>query len=183
MRKRLEGIGIAKEVRYADQQIPEQGARFLRRLAQEFQVAVQRFRLVYLHAAMHAAHEGLAFIAAEIVAGPGQQQFVDLCLDGFHFRGQGAAVFIRGHRAERHVEIGGQLAKSGAHLGGGHGKVDNARADGAARHFGIGRPLAVGRLGHGDAAEFLDGLQAQGAVGVAAGQNDAHRALALVFGK
>jgi hypothetical protein len=38
-------------------------------------------------------------------------------------------------------------------------------------------------LGHGDAAEFLDGLQAQGAVGVAAGQNDAHRALALVFGK
>ena len=63
----------------------------------------------------------------------------------------------------------------------GEDMVHQARSDGAAQDAVI--LGGVHGLGHGHAAVFLDGLEAERAVGAGAGEDDADGVLALVFGQ
>ena len=70
-----------------------------------------------------------------------------------------------------------------AHPFGRLAEIDEAGAQRAERHVGGLGPEAVQGLGQGQAAVLLDRLDADGAVAVAAGQDHADRALALVEGQ
>src|SRR3569623_30222 len=70
------------------------------------------------------------------------------------------------------LSISGSMASSSSALNRPIGEVGAASS--------MCRPVPISGRGHGDAAIFLDGLQAQGAVGIAAGQHNAHRALAII---
>ncbi|KAG1530496.1 hypothetical protein G6F50_017279 [Rhizopus delemar] len=98
-----------------------------------------------MHAALHAAHEGLAFIAAEIVADAGPQQGVDLVLGGF----QPAALWPLGRGVVQVVQMpqpGREINQFHAHLIGRHDEVHQAGGDRAGGHFRAARPEPVGRL-------------------------------------
>src|SRR5580704_13497944 len=67
--KRLEGLGIAKEVGHADQQVVEQPVGFFRLALQSLDKLLYGFNLQGFHAALKTARNRAFLVLAEIVAG------------------------------------------------------------------------------------------------------------------
>ena len=60
-------------------------------------------------------------------------------------------------------------------------EIDAARLDGVSRH--VREPRGFGSLREDEPALVLDGLDAERAIGIAAGQHDANRAVAISDGE
>ena len=176
----LERLGIAKEVGDIDQQIAKQRAHFVLMTTQVFDIRFQIVDLHHLHAPLHAPHKGLGLVAAEVVADLAAQNAIDLRLGMLELLQLFLCAGTEG-RVVQHVSAVGELGEFRAHCLDRNRVVDKSRGDGAVRHAGMLRPEAVGSLRHRHAAAFLDGLEIERAVRVAAGQHHAHRQLALVF--
>ena len=177
--KCFERFGIAEEIGHADQKIAEHGRHFSLVAPQEGAITVEIGGLPDLHPAGDAAKERLALVACKIMPGMFQQNVRD---DLLHFGGVGLALFVdvQNHRLERAAAIA-DLGKLGGHILGGQGEIHEPRGNGALRHLGIERWLAIGDLRHGHAAMLLDDLHAQRAVAIAAGQHDRSGVFLLVL--
>jgi hypothetical protein len=130
--------------------------------------------LVEVHPPFDAAPDCARFVGGKIVAGAVAQQH-----DNFwHWLGQrGISVRIRPRRHQ--VGTFGVSHQALRQLAGRQHIIHQACGNGTARHAGI-----LGRfrlLGHRHACGALDGLDPERAVAGRAGQDDAHRSLALIL--
>ena len=181
-RQGVEGIAVAEEVRDIDEQVAEERTGFLHVVAQTVQVRIHLRELQYLHAPAHPANEGACLVAAEIVADLPDKRGID--------RRQGDADVALDHRvlqATRRVSAarGGlcQVHDLLPEFFGGQREIHQAGEDGRIGHVRMPGTEAVVNLGEREAAVFLDRLQTQRPIRIAAGQDDAKRALAEVDGQ
>ena len=172
--QRGKGLGIAKEVGDANQQVAKQRLDLAWRLLQELDIAFQRLDLIDRHAPLDAAVDGAGLVVRKIVPGQSTQQDEDL-FEGALGLGRRHAVGLVwfaesmnriAHLFSRHA-LGRQLK---VHQAGGN------RALGHAVVF-----ARVGRLHHCHAALALDGTQSHGAVAAGAREHDANGAFVLVL--
>ena len=133
-------------------------------------------RLGDAHPPLDAAQDGARLVEAEIDAGffaEQAEQVVELVLLGDQPAG------LVGRALE--VGMADELEQGFGHQFGRQDEIGQSGGDGATGHAAeFGR---VFFLNHHHAARFLDGSNATGAVAAGAGQNDAHRALALILGQ
>ena len=75
--QRVEGLGIAEELRDADQQLAEQQVGFVRVALEALDVGGDGVELQHLHAPLHAADQGILLVAGEVVADAAAQEGAD----------------------------------------------------------------------------------------------------------
>ena len=169
----LPGRRVAEEARHPDQQLLEEQIQLLRILLQVADVSRDLVDLVDAHAPLDPAVEGVLLVEGKVVAGLGAQQDDDLFQGALRLVFQGQSGLGDERRA---LEIGDDLARQLLHRG--H-DVRQPGVNRAARHaVEFGRR----RLLHQHHARlFLDGPQAQRAVGAHARENHADAVLLLVL--
>ena len=168
-------LGIAEEVGHADQQFLEQQIEFMRVAAQVFDVGLDGGDLVHRHAPFDAAIERVGLVEREIVAAVVAQQDDDLV--------EGRQDIRRGGRFKRQLvrRMAQGVGDASRQRFGRGDDIGHAGLDGAARHavgLGAGRFLRQRQPGL-----FLDGAQAEDAVGTHAGEDDADGLLLAIFGE
>jgi hypothetical protein len=173
--ERGEGLGIAEEVRDADQQVAEELLRLLGILAQALDVGRHGGELVHLHATLDPPHERRGLVAAEVVAGLAPQQRADARQLAAHLLGERVPDVL----LVQLPQVARVLDEPCRHLLGRQHVVHHARADRAAEHGVV--PGRFGRLRHHHPAVLLDRAQAERAVAARARQQDADGAVALVL--
>ena len=72
--QRLEGLGVAEEVRDADEQLLEQDVDLVRVLLQVADILHRAFDLVQVHPPLDAPPDGVGLVAGEVVARARAQQ-------------------------------------------------------------------------------------------------------------
>ena len=171
--ERLEGFAVAEERRHRNEQVAEQRLRLVRVVAQILVVLFQVMGSGDLHAAGDPPQHGRALVFRKIMTGAHAQQRED----ALQF------LFVRflQQAGNRHRLLDAQQ------IGKPHGEFTHRQheirwtgGDGAARHRGIFGLVRV--LHQDDAAGFLDGAHADGAVRTGAAQNDGE-AVAEPFGE
>jgi hypothetical protein len=158
----LEGLGIAEEAGDRDQQIGQQRLRLFRILPQIEEIALEILLARDLHAPQQPAHHRRALVMGEIMPGAHPQ----MCEYAAHI------VFLVGAAAgNRSQALGpGQLDKSLGQLAERQHEIHHIGFDGGIGHGGM---FGFRRVLHqDDAAGFLHRLDADGAVGAPAGQDD-----------
>src|SRR6185312_5723497 len=156
----LERLAVAEEGRHRDQQVAEQRLRFVGVVAHDVVILLQIVGAVDLHAPRDAPQHGGALVFGEIVPGahpqmrddPAQQFLVEIA-------DVGSDAFLDLDQVDQPL---GEIEYR-------QHEVGDAGGDGASRHGGIFG--LVGFLYEDDAAGFLDGAHADGAVRSGAAQD------------
>ena len=172
--ERLESFLVAEEACDADEQVLVEVLRLGVVFPQLVEVFGRRLQAAQGHAPADAADDGGALVLREIDAGVAAEDAEDLVHDAVGHRGEGG-VLLGG------VGMAGEPHQLAGDLVGRQDVIDPAVGDGASRHGVVAGRFFV--LGEGDAALGLDGLEAEGAVGAAAGQDHADGASLLVVGQ
>src|SRR6185436_7380771 len=174
---------------HADQQVVEESIDLSGTLLQQLDVIADRIDLVQGHPAHDAAVEGAGLVKRKIDARARAQKHdkrAQLLIAG-EKKTFDVLALLRYRTARltslfrRDVRMPGETRKFLRDLLRSHHKIDAAAADGAARHAEVFGSALV--LRKGDATLAFDFRHAQCAVGAAAGQNDANRAVLLFDGK
>ena len=173
----LELLGVAEELRHADEQVVEEVLRLGRLGPQELDIAADVVLLHDLHAALDAPQEGVLLVAVEVVPGALAQDGRDPAERIGRF---GEARF----EALALVETAEMAGVGLDPLRDGLGRQEEVgeRAGRGARRE-LERALLRSALGDGEAALLLQRRDAERAVAGAAVKHDADRPLALGLGK
>ena len=161
---------------HADQQVAEKLLDLFRIMAQALQVRIHRSRPGLVQAAADAAHQRALLVVPEVVPGLAAQDGADAPQVAGDLLADALPVAPLPLPQTREV-----LHQPGGHLRHRQHVIDGAGEDGAARHAVEAR--RGGGLDQGQAAVLLDRLEAQGAVGAGAGEDDAHGLVLLVLGQ
>ena len=176
--QRLERGGIAKELRYADQQFAEQRIEFFGLVAKPLDVIGRGVDLKQLHPALEPAKQRFLLILAEIMAAAGPQRANDCRHVRRGIGTDAVAVLASGNGLEMRL-IRLQL---GRHRFDRQHIVDLAGCRRALRHSGQ-RVAVIFRLRQCQPAMLLDRGGTQRSVAPGARQDDANGVLALIFGQ
>ncbi|MCW2318094.1 hypothetical protein M2322_003661 [Rhodoblastus acidophilus] len=130
--------------------------------------------LMHLQATVDAAHECAGFVATEIMARLADQQGAN---GGARTFGDGLLLAFFAPRRQiacsiRRLKDFGQPVRHGTN---GYGEIHHAARYGAVRHAREVRTARIPCLGQGEAAGFLDRLDAEHAIVAVARQHDANR--------
>ena len=168
------GLGIAKKIGHANQQVAKQRVDFRRCVLQILDVRVDVVHALHRHAPLDAPVNRAGFVLRKIVPGLGTQQYKDFFQGALHV---GCGGEVGGRQFAKGVRyIGHEL---GGHLWRGQLVVDQPGGDGTGGH--AVKLARRGALHHHHATRVLDGAQPQRAIAAGARKHDAHRPLALVF--
>ena len=174
-RQGVEGRSIAEEPRDPDQHLAKQKFGFFGPFAQQVDIGLDALGMEHLHASLHAPHDGVGFVLAEITPKPAaehrayrSQMVADVPADAV--RALGRVCF---------AAIAPVLDQDGRHPLNRQDVIDEAAGRRALGHAGLGVLVEV-RLSEGQAAALFDGLHARGAVAAVAGQNHPDRVLILI---
>ena len=171
----LEEFRVAEEAGHADEDVLDQEIGLARVFADELGKLAERGRMGDGHAPLNAPQDGIALVVGEVDAAASLQYGVD----------GGEQVLFRGGRGgagrDADARIVDEVQDFLGNVSWRQHKVRQAGTDGAAGHA---VELGAGRILHnGNAAVFLDGLEAARAVCARAGEHDGNGVFLAAFGQ
>ena len=174
----VEGLGVAKELGDADEELTEQRLDLTAIGLEPLDVVRGALNMQHLHAALQPPDQGRVLVAAEIVRAAGVQEGRDLGQVLLEVAALAVAILLL-RNPDQMRGIVDELPRHGLDR---HDVIDQAGGRRAARHALQGRGIELG-LRQRQAAVLLDGADADRAVAPDTREHDADGALATVLGQ